>query len=659
MPYTLKTSQISVKDPETGEYSGVDILAEQTEQGLIAELQAEGTAQVNRINQAAVDVQAAVDQAESDAATIISDTQASIDTLEEQKNTIAQTVASMAELGTDTTLSTPGMAADAGAVGDLSRQLSDIEDVITDSTTGLDTKAPVIINTASGAIASFSDGANGMPIKKLVAQIEPVQDLHGYDSPWPAGGGKNLLPLDSVTQTINGITVTVENGTVKLNGTATETVSIIVTSSRPVLPVGNYFANGGATGGSDSTYRMRIVVYNSDNSIAQVVNMVSDVLYNVNVTAEGQYLSAFINVFAGTTVSNIIYKPMVIVTSEMDRTFAPYSNICPISGHTGCEVNVTGINIWDEETEIGSYDPANGEKIAGNDRLRSKNYIKVIPGSSIYIYLPDNLTNDIRLLCYDRNHNFVNSTNWLYKGIFQIPSNTYYLTLYIASSYGTTYLNNISFNYPATETGYHSFGTTIPISWQTEAGTVYGGTLDVVSGKLKSTMKKRVLDGSENWTIDTDRGGRKCFYIMMNDLIHKLDFDYLGLIFASNMKTIKVLGGSEASQVDSIAITGYGYPSTNNYLYIIVNPQATGFENITTADALKAWLAQNNTEVVYRVEEPTEYDLTPQEMITLYGQNNIWSTTGDTEVTYPADTKLYIDGKLAEIQATILENIGG
>lgn len=128
MPYTLKTNQISVKDPETGEYSGVDILAEQTEQGLIAELQAEGTTQVNRINQAAVDVQAAVDQAESDAATIISSTQTSINTLEAQKNTIAQTVASMAELGTDTTFSTPGMAADAGAVGDLSRQISDVEE---------------------------------------------------------------------------------------------------------------------------------------------------------------------------------------------------------------------------------------------------------------------------------------------------------------------------------------------------------------------------------------------------------------------------------------------------------------------------------------------------------------------------------------------------
>lgn len=132
MPYTLKTNQISVKDPETGEYSGVDILAEQTEEGLIAEIQAEGTTQVNRINQAAVDVQSAVDKAETDAAKIISDTQTSVNTLESQKNTIAQTVASMAELGTDTTLSTPGMAADAGAVGDLSRQISDVESALSD-----------------------------------------------------------------------------------------------------------------------------------------------------------------------------------------------------------------------------------------------------------------------------------------------------------------------------------------------------------------------------------------------------------------------------------------------------------------------------------------------------------------------------------------------
>ena len=56
------------------------------------------------------------------------------------------------------------------------------------------TSSTVQPNTLAMSIASFSDGADGMPVKKLVAQIEPVQDLHGYDHPWPAGGSKNKLP---------------------------------------------------------------------------------------------------------------------------------------------------------------------------------------------------------------------------------------------------------------------------------------------------------------------------------------------------------------------------------------------------------------------------------------------------------------------------------
>lgn len=180
MPYTLKTSQISVKDPETGEYSGVDILAEQTEQGLIAELQAEGTTQVNRINQAAVDVQSAVDKAETDAAKIISDTQTSVNTLESQKNTIAQTVASMAELGTDTTLSTPGMAADAGAVGDLSRQLSELTDLIPNT-------VQTIAYASDGSVQSVTHIRNGTAVRTDVFtfgddQITEVRTLSTGES---------------------------------------------------------------------------------------------------------------------------------------------------------------------------------------------------------------------------------------------------------------------------------------------------------------------------------------------------------------------------------------------------------------------------------------------------------------------------------------------
>lgn len=71
-------------------------------------------------------------------------------------------------------------------------------------------KAPVIIDTASGAIASFEDGSDGMPLKKLTVNIEPVQaaGTPAPETPLPISGwtgcnvtraGKNLLDIDSVT----------------------------------------------------------------------------------------------------------------------------------------------------------------------------------------------------------------------------------------------------------------------------------------------------------------------------------------------------------------------------------------------------------------------------------------------------------------------------
>ena len=73
----------------------------------------------------------------------------------------------------DKTLTIEGAAADANAVGYK--------------------KAPAIDEAIStpADVMTFADGADGVPMQVQVG-IDPVQDLHGYDHPWPAGGGKNL-----------------------------------------------------------------------------------------------------------------------------------------------------------------------------------------------------------------------------------------------------------------------------------------------------------------------------------------------------------------------------------------------------------------------------------------------------------------------------------
>jgi hypothetical protein len=49
------------------------------------------------------------------------------------------------------------------------------------------------------------------------------------------------------------------------------------------------------------------------------------------------------------------------------------TNIRPISGWSACNVVRNGVNIWDEEWEVGAIGYANGQNVSTTDRIRSKN----------------------------------------------------------------------------------------------------------------------------------------------------------------------------------------------------------------------------------------------------------------------------------------------
>ena len=75
--------------------------------------------------------------------------------------------------------------------------------------------------------------------------------------------------------------------------------------------------------------------------------------------------------------------------------------------------------------------------------------------------------------------------------------------------------------------------------------------------------------------------------------------------------------------------------------------QAQTLTGATTAAELKAWLAEYPVEVVYPLAEPYTVQLTPQEITTLVGRNNIWADCGDVAVEYAsAETAEYeLSGK--------------
>lgn len=70
----------------------------------------------------------------------------------------------------------------------------------------------------------------------------------------------------------------------------------------------------------------------------------------------------------------------------------------------------------------------------------------------------------------------------------------------------------------------------------------------------------------------------------------------------------------------------------------------------------KAELTAYDAEIVVPLATPLTYALTAEQITTLLGTNNIWSDAGDVEIEYRADTKLYIDNKLAELVAQIVNS---
>ena len=99
MPYVFKPNKLYVKNPEGSGFLPQNIIADQTTEEMIAQVEAAGASTISEVQQAVLDSQNAV---------------AGIDA---QRDTIIASIASVAGQGTDTTLTQSGVAADAEAAG--------------------------------------------------------------------------------------------------------------------------------------------------------------------------------------------------------------------------------------------------------------------------------------------------------------------------------------------------------------------------------------------------------------------------------------------------------------------------------------------------------------------------------------------------------------
>ena len=187
-----------------------------------------------------------------------------------------------------------------------------------------------IKNTASGPIASFPDGSDGLPIQSLIADINPVQSGSGTPSPQnirPISGhtevdvvrtGKNLLNLD--TTGIDPSQASYSDGVISIVNKAFTANTSYRIGTFTVPKTDNYIFSG-SVGGSSSTYQLRI--YNSDGT-SVIERSIDGDSAPVSLT-KGTTYSVYAFMYNGYTASGLKFYPMLRFATETDTSFEKYN----------------------------------------------------------------------------------------------------------------------------------------------------------------------------------------------------------------------------------------------------------------------------------------------------------------------------------------------
>lgn len=118
-------------------------------------------------------------------------------------------------------------------------------------------------------------------------------------------------------------------------------------------------------------------------------------------------------------------------------------NAGEVVNYKGTGIKTTGRNLWDEEWKLGGLD-AMGQSDVNPNRLRSKNYIPCIGGTTYYIYCGG--SNSGMICFYDNNKNFISADATGLNRTKSTPINASYMKFYIYQTDITTYNHDICIN---------------------------------------------------------------------------------------------------------------------------------------------------------------------------------------------------------------------
>lgn len=208
-------------------------------------------------------------------------------------------------------------------------------------------------------------------------------------------------------------------------------------------------------------------------------------------------------------------------------------------------------------------------------------------------------------------------------------------------------VNNATF-YPQLETGEHTTttyepyqGETYDISFPDEAGTVYGAKLNVTTGTLTVDKVKRIYDGSRLW-VKASAAENTFYYDTYNS----------GL----TPGPASLIKGSICNQYQTAQTPALGADMTywnlsygGEILRVLIRDSRFSTYQEWENHLGEAYTSGTPLECVYQLATPIVYQLSPIEVRTLLGVNNIYGDAGSVEVQYRADPTIIYNKLTAAI----------
>ena len=457
------------------------------------------------------------------------------------------------------------------------------------------------IDTSTTSISGNPISISGLKANQLavnpIITLEPIQDLHGQSKPYPAGGGKNLYNA-TVQKILGNVNISGE----KITASWTTVQLFLSSENVQTFPAGTYTMSAYGSGIGD-------VAAFAYSPSSQLIGFL-DSPRTFTTTS-----SFFIGLGGRSSISGTASFTILLESGTTTPTaWSPYENICPISGYDKVEILSCGKNLFDKDsitanswlsTTTGLVESANASYCVSDYIMVKANQPVVIPA-----------TQTSRRWFYDK---YKNPKTYLNNDGLQVftPTEDGYIRVTINLQYIS--LDTFQIEFGNQVTTYVPYNKATSIS-ESLGETVYGGTLDVRTGKLTVTHGIKDM-GDLGWYMSS---GTHYFSTSISD---KMDGS-TGL-YCSSYEYSENAGYSTPNN-------GISDSRSSSYLKTIF------VRDDSQSSAADFTTAVTGQKVVYRLATPFTIQLTPHEISLL--KDYAYLSTNGTNITLD-----YHNGELASL----------